>query len=179
MKQNKCIFLDRDGVINRDREDYVYRVEDFEILEGVIDALKTLKEAGFLLVIITNQSGIAKGIYTKEDVLQCYQYLQEQCGNLIDAHYFAPYHTVFDSESLTRKPNSLMLEKAIAKFQIDVEKSWLVGDSERDIKAAKKLGVKAILVGDKENKHTKSTSLADFQLKDLREASQKIIENSK
>ena len=87
---NKCIFLDRDGVLNVDRVDYVYRVEDFIIPEGTIEALQKLKNAGYLLIVITNQSGIAKGIYTREDVMKCHRYLQEQCGNILDDIYFSP-----------------------------------------------------------------------------------------
>ena len=79
MKQ-KCIFLDRDGVLNVDRVDYVYRMEDFIIPPGVGEALKALKEAGYLLIIITNQSGIAKGIYRREDVYMIHQAIQDGTG---------------------------------------------------------------------------------------------------
>lgn len=116
---NKCIFLDRDGVINKDYVDYTYKVEDFEILPNVIEGLKKFKEAGYLLVVITNQSGIAKGVYGHEDVLACHDYFQQESGNLIDRYYYCPYHPV-ESESLTRKPESLMFEKAIAKFNVDI-----------------------------------------------------------
>ena len=116
---NKCIFLDRDGVINRDNPDYIYKVDEFEILPGVIEGFKKLKENGFLLIVITNQSGITKGIYTTEDMNACHDYFQEVSGNLIEKFYYAPYHP-FNTESLTRKPESLMFEKAIAKFDIDV-----------------------------------------------------------
>lgn len=171
---NQCVFLDRDGVLNRDKVDYVYKLEDFYILEGVAEALKDLKEAGFKLVIITNQSGIAKGLYKREDVWKCYDYLQEQTGDLIDGQYFAPYHPDFDSASLTRKPNSLMIEKAIVKFKVDITKSWLVGDSRRDILAGKKLGIQSIQVSDKEI-HCEE---ADFSMENLYEASRKILEDS-
>src|SRR4051812_6709768 len=120
-----CVFLDRDGVLNAERGEYTFRTEDFEILPGVPEALKLLKESGFLLIVITNQAGIAKGLYTKENVFACHEKLQKACGNLIDALYFAPLHPSV-SESLSRKPDSLMLEKAIAKFNIDPENSWLV-----------------------------------------------------
>ena len=147
---NKCVFLDRDGVINRDNPDYIYRVCDFEILPGVIEGFKKLKENGFLLVVITNQSGITKGIYTYEDMKACHDHFQEASENLIDKFYFAPYHPS-STESLTRKPGSLMFEKAIAKFNIDVTKSWMLGDKIRDLQPAKKLGIKGILVNSDEN----------------------------
>ena len=167
---NKCVFLDRDGVLNKDKVDYVYKLEDHKILDRVPEALKLLKEAGYLLVIITNQSGIAKGIYTSEEVMLCYKALQEVCGNIIDGIYYAPYHPDFDSECLTRKPDSLMFEKAIAKFQIDISASWMVGDKARDLIPAEKLGLKTILVDEVDEK-VKST----FQCQDLWEASQFIL----
>ena len=115
---NKCVFLDRDGVLNEDRTDYVYRVEDFIIPDGVPEALRSLKEAGYLLIVVTNQAGIAKGLYTRDDMMACYNYLQEQCGHLIDDIYYSPHHPAYDSHSLTRKPDSLLLEKAMAKYDI-------------------------------------------------------------
>lgn len=142
---NKCIFLDRDGVINRDNPDYIYKVEEFEILPGVIEGLKKLKDNGYLLVVITNQSGITKGIYTKEDMDACHNYFQEVSGHLIDKYYYSPYHPFF-TESLTRKPSCLMFEKAMAKFNIDPSLSWMLGDKERDLEPAEKLGIKGILL---------------------------------
>ncbi len=142
---NKCIFLDRDGVINRDNPDYIYKVEEFEILPGVIEGLRKLKESGYLLVVITNQSGITKGIYTTEDMVACHDFFQKESGNLIDKFYYSPYHP-FTTESLTRKPATLMFEKAIAKFNIDPAQSWMLGDKERDLEPAEKLGIKGILL---------------------------------
>jgi D-glycero-D-manno-heptose 1,7-bisphosphate phosphatase len=146
---DKCIFLDRDGVINVDHVDYTYRLDHFFIIDGVIDALKKFKDAGYLLVIITNQSGISKGIYTYADVVRCHHYFQEQCGYLIDGFYYSPYHEKY-TNSLSRKPGSLMFEKAIARFDIDISRSWMIGDKERDLIPACKLGLKTILISDKE-----------------------------
>ncbi len=113
MDLKPCIFLDRDGVINRERGDYTYRIEDFEILEGVTEALQLAKEAGYLLIVITNQAGVAKGIYKVSDILKCHQHLQAVSGNMIDDIYYCPHHPS-TTASLLRKPDSLMLEKAIA-----------------------------------------------------------------
>jgi D-glycero-D-manno-heptose 1,7-bisphosphate phosphatase len=146
---NRCIFLDRDGVINVDHVDYSYNSENFFLIDGVIDALKKLKDAGYLLVIITNQSGISKGIYTYADVVRCHHYLQEQCDYQIDGFYYSPYSEKY-TNSLSRKPGSLMFEKAIAKFDIDVSQSWMIGDKERDLIPAYKLSLKTILISDKE-----------------------------
>jgi D-glycero-D-manno-heptose 1,7-bisphosphate phosphatase len=125
---NKCIFLDRDGVLNEDRTDYVYRIADFIIPADVPEALRRFKEAGYLLIIITNQAGIAKGIYSRKDVMTCHSYLQEHCDHLIDDIYFCPHHPDYTSRSLTRKPESLLLEKAMAKYNIDPTQSWMIGD---------------------------------------------------
>lgn len=144
---NKCIFLDRDGVINKDRVNYAYELENFHILDGVIEGLKKLKAAGYKLIIVTNQSGIAKGIYTREQMNTCHQYLQEQCGGIIDMIYYAPYHESVTA-SLTRKPDSLMFEKGIAKFEADIPNSWMLGDKERDLIPAKKWGLPTILIAE-------------------------------
>lgn len=143
---NKCVFLDRDGVLNEDRTDYVYRVEDFVIPDGVPEAIRLLKAAGYLLIVITNQAGIAKGLYAAADVLACHTYLQSRCGNLIDDLYYCPHHPQYDSESLARKPGSLLLEKAIAKYDIDPQRSWMIGDAPRDMQAGKNVGVRTIQV---------------------------------
>lgn len=148
MRLHKCIFLDRDGVLNRERGDYTFKIDDFEILNGVKEALKILKKSDYLLVVITNQAGVAKGLYKEEDVLNCHSYLQAQTGGLIDDIYFCPHHPI-STESLLRKPNSLMLEKAIDKWGIDNSRSFMIGDSLRDIQAAENIGVKGILVGEK------------------------------
>lgn len=143
---NKCIFLDRDGVLNEDRTDYVYRIEDFIIPDGVPEALRSLKEAGYLLIVITNQAGIAKGLYSRDDVMACYKYLQDQCGQVIDDIYYCPHHPNYDSESLTRKPGSLLLEKAIAKYNIIPDESWMIGDALRDMQAGRRVGVRTIRI---------------------------------
>jgi D-glycero-D-manno-heptose 1,7-bisphosphate phosphatase len=149
MSINKCVFLDRDGVLNKERGEYTFQKEDFEIIDGVKDALKLLKQAGYLLIVITNQAGIAKGLYKRVDVAKCHQYLQTETGDLIDDIYFCPHHPT-TTESLLRKPDSLMIEKAMAKWDIDPDKSFMIGDSFRDIDASEKVGVRGILVGDKE-----------------------------
>lgn len=156
MRLHKCVFLDRDGVLNRERGEYTYKIEDFEILDGVKDSLEILKQSGYLLIVITNQAGIAKGLYQHTNVLDCHSYLQDQTGDLIDDIYLCPHHPS-TTQSLLRKPESLMIEKAIAKWEIDASKSFMIGDSLRDIQAAEKVGVKGILVGDKEGEKATAT----------------------
>lgn len=142
---NKAVFLDRDGVLNVEIGDYVYRDEDFIVVSQVPEALRRLKEAGYVLVVVTNQGGIAKGLYTAQEVWKLHQLLQEVSGNALDALYYSPYHDS-TSKSLMRKPDSLMFERAIARFDIDPAQSWIVGDAERDLLAGHKVGIKGILV---------------------------------
>ncbi|MBK5279088.1 MAG: HAD-IIIA family hydrolase [Bacteroidia bacterium] len=168
--KNKCIFLDRDGVLNKDNPNYTYRIQDFNILPGVIDALSELKNAGFLLVVVTNQSGIAKGVYTRQQMEECHQYLQKECGNRIDHFYFSPYHHSVTLSLLT-KPGTLMFEKAIAKFNIDIETSWMVGDRGRDIAPARLLEIKTIQIGDE----VEQENLANYRVDDLFSATKIIL----
>ncbi|AHM63359.1 D-alpha,beta-D-heptose 1,7-bisphosphate phosphatase [Flammeovirgaceae bacterium 311] len=165
---NRCVFLDRDGVINKDYVDYVYSAEKLEILPGVAEALQALKAAGYLIIVITNQSGIAKGIYTREQMHETHRLVQEAVGHMIDYIYYAPWHESV-SKSLTRKPGSLMFERAIGRFKVDTAASWMVGDKHRDLVPAKKLGINTIQVD-----HSDSP-IADYKTRDLLEASRIIL----
>ncbi len=141
----KCVFLDRDGVINEDCPDYVYKPEAFQLIEGVDKAVEAIKVAGYLIIVVTNQSGIAKGIYSREDMESCHRLMQQKLNHHIDYIYYAPFHESV-SNSLSRKPGSLMFERAIARFDIDPTQSWMVGDKARDIIPAQNLGMKTIQV---------------------------------
>lgn len=166
---NKCIFLDRDGVINKDYVDYAYALPKFEILPGVVEALKEFKNHGFLLIIITNQSGIVKGIYDHQDVYNCHDHIQQQSNDAIDDMYYSPWHQDW-TNSLTRKPESLLFERAIAKYNIDISKSWMIGDKQRDLVPARKLGLKTVLIG---NANTPTAD--DLHFQSLLAASQKLL----
>lgn len=145
---NKAIFLDRDGVINHDPGDYTTHISEFTILPTVMEALKRFQDKGYLLVLITNQGGIAKGIYSHEDVAEIHGYFLDECAKhdvQITEIYYSPHHDDFGA-SLTRKPGSLMVEKAVARFDIDPTSSVMIGDKQRDLDAASKVGVPGILV---------------------------------
>ncbi len=167
---SKCVFLDRDGVLNKDDVNYTYKLSRFQILPGVTQALYELKEAGYLLIIVTNQSGIAQKIYTQRQMEICHIYLQDACEHMIDHFYFSPYHPSVTA-SLARKPGILMFEKAIARFSVDVKKSWMIGDRGRDIIPARQLGIKTIQIGDEIEKENR----ADFKVNDLPGAAKKIL----
>ncbi|MFA0963276.1 D-glycero-alpha-D-manno-heptose-1,7-bisphosphate 7-phosphatase [Roseivirga sp. BDSF3-8] len=158
---NKAIFLDRDGVLNRERGEYTFRPEDFDIIDGVPEALIALKKKGFHLVVITNQAGIAKGLYQKSDVLACHELLQKTCSFCIDHLYYAPWHPVI-SESLSRKPGTLMFERAIARYKIDAGLSYMVGDKERDLIPAKKLDIQTVSVAENVKADLHISSLPDL-----------------
>ena len=170
----KAVFLDRDGIINVERGDYVWLLEDFKIVPGIIEVLRELKANGFLLIVVTNQAGIAKGVYTKEQMQACHDYFQEQSGNLIDHFYYASGHPSV-SESLMRKPDSLMWEKAMAKYNIDPLQSWMVGDKERDLVPAKKLNIKTVRVFIEGYYEEGEKTIGDYAINDVRELTKIIL----
>jgi len=145
---NKAAFLDRDGVINVDVLDYTSKITDFKFLPGVFEGLKTLQEKGFLFIVITNQGGIAKGLYTKQDVDTLHNWMKSELQKHhihITEIYFCPHHDV-SGKCLCRKPGSLMLEKAIARFDIDATQSFFMGDKDTDVQAAIGAGVRSVKI---------------------------------
>jgi D-glycero-D-manno-heptose 1,7-bisphosphate phosphatase len=144
----KAIFLDRDGVLNRELGRYVTNVSEFEILPTVMEALRRAADAGYVLIIISNQGGVAKGLYTIEDVWSMHAKLQDALQSLgvsITEGYYCPHHPDH-GRCLCRKPGSLMLEKAIARFGIDASKSFMIGDRDRDMVAAQGAGVVGVFM---------------------------------
>ncbi len=149
----KAIFLDRDGTINVEK-DYLHKIEDFEFETGALEALKIFQELGYIVVVVTNQSGIARGYYTETDLKKLNDYMsikvKEYGGNIVEC-YYCPHHSEKGLEQYKikcncRKPEAGMLIDAIARYDIDVEKSYMVGDKVSDIKAGEKVKVTPILV---------------------------------
>ncbi|MBS1546862.1 MAG: HAD family hydrolase [Bacteroidetes bacterium] len=143
-----ALFLDRDGVINRERGMHTWRLEEFEVLPGIPAAVHAANAAGLLVLVITNQSGIGLGLYGHADVERVHAYLHRQLANEgahLDAVYYCPHHPE-QGRCLCRKPGSLLFERAIARFGIDPTRSVMVGDRQRDVDAANAAGVRGILV---------------------------------
>ena len=149
MEKQKAVFLDRDGVLNKELGDYVCRLEDFKVLEHNFQPLRELQQRGYLLIVITNQGGLAKKWYTEETLAKMNEHLRktysEQGIELADI-YYCRHHPEYNGKCLCRKPGSMMLEKAVARFNIDASRSYFIGDRERDVLAGEAAGVKGILI---------------------------------
>lgn len=153
---HKAVFLDRDGVINVDHG-YVYRFEDFAFIDGVVESLARLRSLGFLLVLVTNQSGIARGMYTEEDFDLLCARMQEVLAESraqFDRIYYCPHLkegsvTKYKIDCQCRKPRPGMFLQAISELGIDAGGSYMVGDRPSDLEAARKAGVRTLIyVGD-------------------------------
>lgn len=145
----RAAFLDRDGVINVRLPDgaYVTRREEFVFCEGVAEALRLLQEKGFLLIVVTNQRGIGRGLMTEKDLDDLHRVMKEELGRegvTLDALYYCPHN--LDDDCDCRKPRPGMLMAAMKKFAIDRERSIMIGDSETDIEAGRAAGVGGVLV---------------------------------
>ena len=152
--KSKAAFIDRDGVIN-DERNYVHRNEDFVLLPGVAQGLALLRDAGFRLIVVTNQAGIARGYYDQSAMDRLHVHLQEQLamqGVALDAIYFCPHHPQGSVQGLAvdcdcRKPAPGMLFQAAKDFDLDLSASVLIGDKLSDVQAGKKAGVgRAVIV---------------------------------
>jgi D-glycero-D-manno-heptose 1,7-bisphosphate phosphatase len=139
--QRHAVFLDRDGVINREIG-YLHRIEDFEFLPGAIDACSKFQSAGYLLIVITNQAGIARGFYSEADFEVLNDWMVEQFqthGVHLDKVLYCPFHpeglNQYKRDSYSRKPNPGLIFQAQKEYDIDLSASILVGDKETDIEA--------------------------------------------
>ena len=146
---NAAVFFDRDGVLNAE-VGYLWTIDKFAWIDGARDAIKLCNERGFLTVVITNQGGIARGLYTAREVDALHVFMQEslsEVGAHIDAFYFCPHHpegvvAEFAVACDCRKPKPGLIERACRELDIDPAQSILFGDSERDIAAAKAAGLR-------------------------------------
>ncbi|QSZ41313.1 D-glycero-beta-D-manno-heptose 1,7-bisphosphate 7-phosphatase [Sulfurimonas aquatica] len=155
---NKTLFLDRDGVINTEK-DYLYKVEDFDFINGIFDLCRYYQDLGYLIVVVTNQSGIARGYYSEDDFNILTNWMLEEFFNndvIISGVYFCPHHPDISGECECRKPSPGMLFDAKNDLDIDLENSIIIGDKERDIEAGINAGLKLTYLFDESNKVTNS-----------------------
>lgn len=145
---NKAIFLDRDGTLNVDYG-YVYEIDRFKFIEGSIEALKQLKDMGYLLVVVTNQSGIARGYFSEREFLQLTEWMDWSLADRgvdLDGIYYCPHHPDgqgdYKQDCDCRKPKAGMLLQAIRELKIDPARSLMVGDKLEDLQAGKSAGLK-------------------------------------
>ena len=146
-KHKKAAFLDRDGVINED-VGYLYKSKDFKWIKGAIEALKILKKNNFLIIIISNQSGVKRGFYTKKQVDALHLWINEQLINhnvKIDDFFFSTELPSELTEKSRRKPSPKMIDEAIKKHSLDKSKCFMIGDKETDLMTAKNASVKGFL----------------------------------
>ncbi len=150
---NRAVFLDRDGTINEEK-DYLHRIEDFAFIPGAPEAIRLLKEAGFLVIVITNQSGVARGYFDLAAVDRLHRHIDAELarfGTAVDAYYVCPHHPEHGSAELAkecdcRKPLPGMLLRAAADFSIDLAASFMIGDKLADLEAGVRAGCRSLLV---------------------------------
>jgi len=148
----KLIFIDRDGVINKDpggwtKYSYVTKWDEFFFIDGSVEALKRLKEAGYKICLISNQGGISKGYFTQEDLDRLNERMLmeiEKGGGRIDELYYCPHHDKDNCEC--RKPKTGLIEQAIKEEDVDLKNTFIIGDSLRDVEAGKRMRMKTIFV---------------------------------
>lgn len=171
---NKAIFLDRDGTINIEKN-YLYKIEDFEFIPGVFEALRMLQGAGFKLIIITNQSGIGRGYYTEKDFEVLNTWMIKELSKhdiIIDAVYYCPHHpnAIVDKFRLDcdcRKPKVGMFYRAIEEYNLDISECYAIGDRIRDCMICSTTKCKGILVNNF-NEQERGIQYSDTNMKIMR-----------
>ena len=177
---NKAVFLDRDGVINGKApgDGYITRWEDFKILPGVAEAIRRLRDAGFLVIVVTNQRCVAKGLLSETGLREIHRKMVATLRRqraAIDAVYYCPHEGEENCDC--RKPRPGMILQAAQEHQIDLSSSWIVGDDCRDVETGKAAGCRTILLaGPPAAIH--SAPQADFVVSSLNEAVENIVNQS-
>lgn len=155
-KECKVIFLDRDGTMNEE-VNYLYKKEDLKLIDGTAEAVRLLNEAGYKVIVVTNQAGVARGYYTEADVKILHDYMNEllaKSGAHVDAFYYCPHHPehgigIYKQKCHCRKPETGMFEAAERDLPEGIDKahSYMIGDKRIDAMSGKNFGIKGILVG--------------------------------
>jgi D-glycero-D-manno-heptose 1,7-bisphosphate phosphatase len=177
MTKRPAIFLDRDGTLIEE-VNYLSRVEDLRLFPFSAEAVRRLKEAGFLIIVVTNQSGIGRGIYTEDDMHTIHDAIQKELNGAIDAFYFCPHLPCDGCEC--RKPKLGMIEAAQRDFQIEVEHSWMVGDKKIDVETGQFANIRTafVLTGYGEQHRTLLTVQPTVISTNLDEAAAEIVRSS-
>jgi len=147
MNKFKSVFLDRDGVLNKNKDDYVKNISELEIFPFISESIKKLQSVGFKIIVITNQSAINRGLMTETHLNKIHEKIQSfliQHNTKIDYFYYCP-HTPTENCSC-RKPKTGLLLKAIDDFSIDINNSWFIGDRDSDIQAGRSVGCKTLKI---------------------------------
>lgn len=172
----KTIFLDRDGVINKE-VNYLYQIENFDFIDGVFETCKYFEDIGYKIVIITNQSGISRGYFSEQDFLDLTEWMINQFNNnqinILDVLY-CPHSPEMGCDC--RKPKPGMFFNAQRKHSIDIRQSWAIGDSERDIVAASRAGVKNTILVRSGHTVDETNSKARFILDSIKFSKDIILE---
>ncbi len=145
-KIKKACFLDRDGVLNED-VGYLHKIKDFKWVEGAIEAIELLKKKKFLIIVVTNQSGVGRGYYKSDDVKNLHKWMNrilKKNDLQIDDFFFSEDLPTNDPKS-RRKPSPLMINEAVEKYNLDKAKCFMIGDKSSDLEAAKNAGIKGFL----------------------------------
>jgi D-glycero-D-manno-heptose 1,7-bisphosphate phosphatase len=174
-KKTPAVFLDRDGTLIEE-VNFLHRVEDLRLFDFTDEAVRLLKEFGFFVIVLTNQSGIDRRIYTEGEMHLIHDAIQERLSLKLDKFYFCPH--LPDAGCRCRKPALGMIEDALHDFDIDMENSWMIGDKEIDVQLAQNAGIKSALVltGYGEEDRHKLRKRPDIIAANLLEAVKKIIE---
>lgn len=185
-RKHAAVFLDRDGTINEE-VNYLSRMEQLRLYPQTLEAIRLVNAAGMKAIVVTNQSGIARGYFTEEFVRSVHDRINELLGTggaRIDGFYVCPHHPVYGNgiyklDCTCRKPKPGLLLQAAAELDIDLARSYMVGDMLKDIETGKKLGVKGILVRTGYGSNIVRTDMPAYIAEDVLEAVQWILKDRK
>ena len=154
----KALFLDRDGVVNVEKN-YLYKIKDFEFIDGIFDLCKHYQHLGYMIFIVTNQSGIARNYYSEENFHLLTEWMIDEFkkrGIIINRVYYCPHHPEISGACSCRKPEPGMILQAQEEFDIDLADSLMIGDKERDIEAALQASITETYLFDEKNRISNS-----------------------
>lgn len=174
----KAIFLDRDGTLNVEKE-YLFQEKYLDLEEGTTEALQIFRDLGYVLLVVTNQSGVARGYYTEEDLEifhEAFQARLMQAGQKVDKFYYCPHHPEkgigkYKKDCTCRKPSTGMIEEGLKEFGIARELSYMVGDTVADVQAGLRAGLTPVLV------RTGHGKMEEKKVSDITEKEVKIFDN--